>query len=274
LSLTLLALLTACEGNPNPVDATGGHGGESEDREDPRIGEGGGEAGATGNPRSKGLFRGEGVQVEPTNELGVTGSFFILEDSVDENGLVEGFPGLAFTNLTPDTGDDSPENPVSQFTSKTHKPCVSGELARVTTTSGNECDSEGTDCAWDQLWGGGIGLVLERADSSAASEGWPAKAWGVRGIRFETSGDRDGAPLRFHAKDATHEDVEFCAPVRYGQNEIRFSELTQNCYLSQSSSGGVIDAMAITEISWRLVTDSVRSHRIESFCIESVEAID
>ena len=163
---------------------------------------------------------------------------------------------------------------VSQFSPDAPKPCVSGHLAQVTTIDGTTCDPEGNDCLWDDLWGGGIGLSLNQPEGVDEPQAWNAKAWGVLGFRFERSGALDGARLRFVALDKTHSE-EFCQELEPAQREIKLTDLTPECWERSAESWPTpLDLSSLKEVRWQLVPDEKRSHRIDDFCIEHVEAVE
>jgi hypothetical protein len=218
------------------------------------------------------LFQGDGVRLDARDELGLQGWFFILEDSVENDQPVEPSELQLTDFFSAFEGEDSPPG-VSRFTEATKQPCISGTLAQVTTETGDACEPESPDCAWKMIWGGGIGISLSRVEGATESSGWSAKAWGVMGFRFETSGRLDGARVRFGAKDSKH-SLEYCTDLFPGEQYVELTDLKPNCYQTEPKERpSALDTADLVELRWQLLPDTVRSHKIDSFCVEWVEAL-
>lgn len=265
LSSSALGLALACSSTPEkPHDGAGGAATSSM----------GGSAGAEGSNQSLGevVFEGAGIWLLPDNGVGVQGSFFILEDSVENDTAVLSFPQLDLTELWADSGGDEANAPVSHFTPETDKPCVSGTLPRVTNLDGHTCTPIAGDCAWDQQWGGGIGLSLSQPAGSTQPGTWNAVAWIAHGFRFRTSGDLGGARLRLKVTDRVHKS-EFCTELsgERSEREVELIDLRSNCWDEVGGgSGEALDRTQIMELHFQLVPDADAEHRIDSFCIEQL----
>lgn len=209
------------------------------------------------------LYEGAGTWVdEEDNSIGIQGTFFVLEDSMDEGSPVP-LDYLYHTDLTPD-----------EFTEDSPFACVSGTIGAVTDIYGYECDPMdlgGTPCEWADVWGGGIGLNLnETGGDDSTKSPWNATAAGVTGFSFQTSGSLDGAVLRFKAKMAGS-DEDFCSAVSVGSASVDLADLQHNCYV-----GGVatqaLDVTKIVQLEWQIVSDANVFFYVADFCIDSLSA--
>jgi hypothetical protein len=209
------------------------------------------------------LFDGDGTWVDGMdNNLGIQGSFFVLEDSMDE-GVPVPADNLDHTDLEP-----------NEFTDASAAACVSGIIGAVTDIDGGTCDPMdlgGTACEWSAVWGGGIGLNLnETGGEDSTKSPWNALAAGVTGFSFQTSGSLDGAVLRFKAK-MEGSDEDFCTQVSIGSSSIDLADLRHNCYV-----GGVatqsLDVTKIVQLEWQLVSDANVNFYISDFCIGGLSA--
>lgn len=245
------------------ADGSGGFGGGGSDS-------GGGQGGTAAGPSSRVVFDGAGIWAESSPDLGIRGVFFMLEDSVSRGAPVS--DGLMHTDLTADSAGDETQAPFSQFTSATLEPCVSGSLPIVTLYDGSPCDPVEDECAWDSIWGGGIGMHLNQASgASSAAEPWDATAYGVSGFEFTTTGDIGQAILRFKAKDSAHPDEDFCAMVPMGaERRVLLSRLKHQCWNNEGSL--TLDVTRLTSLEWQIVPDTDSSHEVTSFCIAHVGA--
>jgi len=256
------AALLACQAT-GPHAGAGGAGGTAQELPP------GGAAGAAGGAgRSSVIFDGQGIWARSEDLLGIRGVFFILEDSVSNGQPV--VDGLVHTSLISDSFGDESAPPLSLFTEQTVRPCVSGTLAMVTLGDGSACDPVHDECAWDSIWGGGIGMHLKQSgESSSPPEPWDASAYGVRGIEFSTTGDIGRATLRFKAKDSIHPNEDFCVLTTMGEDRrIEFAELKHQCWESEGSLS--LDSKQLTELQWQIVPDSESTHPITNFCVRRV----
>src|SRR5690606_13426222 len=126
------------------------------------------------------------------NTKEIQGSFFVLMDYIKNDAPVT--DSLPHTKLMPETFADATSL------------CVSGTIPGVVTEAGTPCKSDGSDCAWSAMWGGGMGLNLSETgdtldpetgevimkseqgvfDATTAGDG------GVTGFSFTLSGAFDG----------------------------------------------------------------------------------
>ncbi len=233
---------TSTGGTPSGGGSTGGS---------PTGGAAGAGAGA--------IFDGDGVSIEAP-EYGITGNFFILEDSVNDGTVVD--DNLTHTDLDPPDDEDIGVDEVSSFESSS-SPCVSGVVAVVTDEYGDNCEINDEDCVWDILWGGGIGLTLNETNDSVMA--WDASTAGVSGFTFSTNGTVDGIPVRFMVEDTSGE--QFCTNITVGTTQVAWSDLQHNCWDPDS---GNLDPSEIQQVSWQFVPDASYSYEITSFCIESL----
>lgn len=252
ISMAALAasFTVACGGDDEPETINGGDG-DGDGSGGTTPGDGDGDAPAAGTP----IFSGVGAWIDgTTNDVGIQGSFFVLEDSMKDSVPVS--DGLTHTDMTPDTFDDM-----------TAKPCVSGSLAAVTGPGGAECDPAGSDCEWSAIWGGGIGLNLNETGGDASTK-MAYDASGLTGFAFETSGTTGGAVVRFKAK-MEGSDQDFCTAVPIGANQVALTDLKHNCY-----TGGVasetLDVTKLVQLEWQIVPEAGTSYTVTDFCIEYV----
>ena len=226
-----------------------------------------GGADASGGSTSNLIFDGTGTWVDGTaNLVGIQGAFFILEDSVKDGAPVS--DSLTHTDFTADTG--AVEDPVSEFSEETVMPCISGTAAVVTTADGMECDPAGSNCAWDSLWGGGIGLNLnESGGDDSVQSTWDATANGVTGFEFTLTGDVAGATLRFKAVDAGKEGEDFCAEISVGPNtQVLLDDLKHMCWGADGTL--TLDKTNLSQVQWQVVTDPASDHAVTNLCIASI----
>lgn len=267
ISMAALAASTvfigACGPSDEPTELPNGDG----DGDGDGDGSGGGTPGGGGtagdgdgdtvNPGTE-IFNGTGAWVDGAmNTAGIQGSFFVLEDSM-ENGMPVS-DGLTHTDFTPDTFDDM-----------TAKPCVSGTLAAVTDADGGMCDASGTTgtaCEWSAIWGGGIGLNLNETGGEDSMK-MTYDASSLTGFTFQTSGMTGGAVVRFKAK-MEGSDSDFCTAVPIGANEVALADLKHNCYTGGMASE-TLDVTKLVQLEWQIVPEANTSYEVSNFCIEYV----
>lgn len=202
------------------------------------------------------------------NTVGIQGAFFILEDSVKDGAAVE--DSLTHTDFTADS-DPVEEAGVSKFGPMTDKPCISGTAAQVTTVDGMECNPAGSDCDWDDLWGGGIGLSLnETGGDDSVKSPFDADAAGISGFQFTVSGDAAGATIRFKATDVPNDGEDFCAKIVLGQEnqQVTFDQLKHMCWGADGTK--TLDTTQLMQLQWQIVTDASGSYPVTNFCIENL----
>lgn len=226
----------------------------------PSGGAGNSTGGSTGTAAVM-IFDGDGVGAG-SEDHGIDGGFYILEDSVKDGELVA--DTLIHTDLDP---LDSSAEP-SDFTLSTAA-CVEGVVAVVTDADGYSCELNDADCVWGDLWGGGIGLSLKIVDEEAVA--WDADAAGVTGFRFEVSGSIGGVPLRFMLEDT--DGNQFCVNnVAVGSTvSVSLSSLKHNCW---DPSNLALDRTKIKSISWQFVPDASSSYTISNFCVDSLYVLE
>jgi hypothetical protein len=224
------------------------------------TGTGGGTGSGGGSTLGPGeLFTGVGVSIDaPT--YGAVGNFFVLEDGVADGVVVS--DSLTHTDLDPP--DSSAEPSTFEASSA---PCVSGTVAVVTDASGANCEVNSEDCAWGDLWGGGIGMTLN--ESAGTASAWNASTVGVTGFNFQISGSTGGVPIRFFVEDTSGN--QFCTSVTTGANSIRFSSLSHECW---SPTTLTLDPTKIKQISWQFVPDASDSYSISGFCVERLDVLE
>jgi hypothetical protein len=229
---------------------------------------GGSSSGGSSNPGSGGsastgvlIFDGTGVGAG-SEDHGIDGGFYILEDSVKEGVLVE--DTLLHTDFDAVDSDHEP----SDF-SESSAPCITGTLAMVTDELGDSCQLTSDYCAWGDLWGGGIGLSLKIEDEVAVA--WDATAAGVKGFRFQVSGSVGSVPVRFMVEDTAGN--QFCVnKVAVGSAvSVPFTTLKHNCW----DPGNVaFDPSKIKSISWQFVPDASKPYPISEFCVDNVYVLE
>lgn len=229
---------------------------------------GGSSSGGSSNPGSGGsastgvlIFDGTGVGAG-SEDHGIDGGFYILEDSVKEGVLVE--DTLLHTDFDAVDSDHEP----SDF-SESSAPCITGTLAMVTDELGDSCERTSDYCAWGDLWGGGIGLSLKIEDEVAVA--WDATAAGVKGFRFQVSGSVGSVPVRFMVEDTAGN--QFCVnKVAVGSAvSVPFTTLKHNCW----DPGNVaFDPSKIKSISWQFVPDASKPYPISEFCVDNVYVLE
>lgn len=207
------------------------------------------------------IFAGTAVVVEAAS-YGIAGSFFILEDGVADGEVVVN-PYLEFSDLDPFESSAEP----STF-EESVRPCVDGIIARVTDPYGYNCQSNDEDCAWGDLWGGGIGLTLTEIDGEAAA--WDAAAAGVDGFVFNLSGLAYGAPLRFLVEDIDGEQFCTSIPLQSGVT-VTFADLVHECWDPGPLS---LDPSTIKQLSWQFVPNASMAFAIEAFCVNEIYVIE
>ncbi len=212
------------------------------------------------------IFSGEGTWVDLTeNTIGIQGAFFVLEDSMKDGVLVA--DSLPHTDLTPDEFDDM-----------TAMPCVSGTVAQVTNSAGEvDCNwgdataTPETVCQWDAQWGGGIGFNLsETGGEGSVKSPWDATAAGVTGFVVKTSGNAEGATIRFKAKDTTEQ--EFCYEIELGVEEaVSFSDFQHECW--GTSGTAVLDTTQLVQLEWQVVSSETAGYAVSNFCVDGIAAL-
>lgn len=234
----------------------------------------------TTEPGGEDIFVGGSAWVDgtATGDLGIQGSFFVLEDSMkDSVPIEEANPdvvplGLTFSDLTPDTFDDT-----------TTAVCVNGTIAGVTAINGAvDCNyGDGTEtpeniCQWDYIWGGGLGFNLnETGGEDSMKTPWDAVAAGVQGFKMLLSGDVGGAVVRFKAKmDGSDED--FCAevdvePTPGAVTEVLFSELEHMCWGTAGTL--TLDTTKLVQVEWQIVPEIDTPFTVTNFCVERLAVI-
>jgi hypothetical protein len=260
--------LLGCQGAASSDSTTGGAAGA-------RSTGGSSNGGAAGSHNDGGastwtVYDGVGTWAEDASSLGVFGGFFILEDGVSNGQAVE--DGLVHTDLSADSFGDESAAPVSLFTEETPRPCVSGTLALVTLSDGSQCDPVHDECAWDSLWGGGLGMHLSQPDGpDTVAQPWDATAYGIEGFEFTTTGDIGRATLRFKAKDSVHPGEDFCAIVAMGADRhVPLSKLKHRCWGNEGALS--LDVTKLTELQWQIVPDAETAHAVTRFCVSRLSA--
>ena len=207
------------------------------------------------------IFDGTGVGAG-SEDHGIDGGFYILEDSVKDGVLVE--DTLLHTDFDAFDSDLEP----SDFSEST-APCITGTLAMVTDELGDSCQLTSDYCAWGDLWGGGIGLSLKIVDDEAVA--WDAAAAGVTGFSFQVSGSVGSAPVRFMVEDLGGN--QFCVEkVSVGSTvSVPFTKLVHNCW----DPGALdLDPTQIKSISWQFVPNASTDFPISEFCVDSVYVLE
>lgn len=202
------------------------------------------------------LFDGTGVNVD-VPELGAKGSFFILEDSVEDGALVS--DGLSHSDFDAPDGSGEP----STFEGSA-APCVSGVLAMVTSPTGASCETTSSSCDWEAIWGGGIGLTLNETDGVASA--FDASAYD--GFSFNLAGSAGGAPIRFMIEDMSGN--QFCTEISSGSNAVDFGYLLNNCWDPTTLS---LNPANIKQISWQFVPDASYSYSVSNFCVTDLRLL-
>lgn len=264
----------ACGGGADgPVPLTGGGTGS------------GGETGSGGGATTNILFEGSGTWVEGDgNTVGIQGAFFILEDSVKLEELVE--DGLPHTDFTPDTGGTGMGAlDVSKFDDTTVKPCISGTVPQVTDETGaTGCDAAAAEtepgaCQWSAQWGGGIGLNLNETGEGPNGEMSDKSPWNsltanagakVTGFTFTVSGSAGGATLRVKATNVGSEE-DFCKSFTIVPDTpvtVALADLKHQCWGSTGTE--LLDMENIEALQWQVVSDQNEAHTVTNLCIENL----
>lgn len=207
------------------------------------------------------IFDGVGVGVG-SEELGIDGGFYILEDSVKDGELIEDPFGHTDLDAIDSTLEPSTFE-ISEYA------CVEGTVAQVLDADGAICEVNSEDCDWAAYWGGGIGLSMKVVEDVATA--WDAEAAGATAFRFQLSGDVSGAAVRFMVEDT--EGNQFCKDgISVGSAvTVQLSSLKHNCWDPGSMT---LDRTKIKSVSWQFVPDASQEYPIDTFCIENVYVLD
>lgn len=218
----------------------------------------------------------DGAWVDMTgNTVGIQGSFFILEDSVKDDALLD--DGKPHSDVTADTGAVE-EDGLSKFGDDTEAPCISGTGAQVMALADPtlECDSGASagdvdECDWDAYWGAGIGLNLnETGGEDSVQYPFDAAAAGITGFQFTVSGSAPGATIRFKATDVPNDGEDFCAEIDISTPDIQvpLTELVHMCWGTAGTE--TLDVTQLQQLQWQIVTDPNGPIEITNFCIDNL----
>jgi len=147
------------------------------------------------------------------NAFGIAGPYYSYAD--------------AFTSIHPQTFAELPPGPV----------CISGHFPGV------------VDSNYDEMYGAGLGLLLNLNEETEEIEAYDATAHEVTGFSFVLSGQAP-QPLQFNIKmkDVANSEVYCVRDIQSGYNEVRFADVVKSCW--ESSYGEPVDPTLITDIQW------------------------
>lgn len=199
----------------------------------------------------------------------IQGSFFVLMDSVKDDMPVT--DTLPHTVLMPSTFADATSL------------CVNGTIPGVVTEAGTACKSDGSDCAWSAMWGGGMGLNLNESGDTVDADGnvtmesvqgtFDATAAGVTGFSFTLAGSFDGE-IRFKATmEGALPDDDFCLTADIGGNDVNkynLSDLKYKCWDKSLASQKTLDLTKLVQIQWQLVSKAGTEYAVTDFCLSKL----